>query len=56
MQKVLDQLKKKFNGFIKKSKKLQVLTILPKYWSIKRIETEFGTTNHMARLAKAKEF
>ena len=37
----------------KKSEKLQVLTILPKSWSIKRIETEFGTTNHMARLAKA---
>eukprot|EP00731_Ephydatia_muelleri_P005409 Em0002g1585a len=52
-QEVLEQLKRKFNGCAKKSEKLQVLTILPQSWSIKRIEMEFGTTNHMARLAKA---
>ena len=37
-QEVLEKLKKKFNGCTKKSKKLQVLTILPQSWSIKRIE------------------
>ena len=52
-QEVLEQLKRKFNGCAKKSEKLQILTILPQSWSIKRIEMEFGTTNHMARLAKA---
>ena len=59
-QEVLEQLKREFNGCAKKSEKLQILTILPQSWSIKRIETEFGATNHMARLAKAlvarKEF
>ena len=52
-QKVLEQLKRKFSGYTKVSEKLQVLTIYPQSWSIQRIEKEFGTTNHMARMAKA---
>ncbi|KAL5514962.1 hypothetical protein EMCRGX_G000059, partial [Ephydatia muelleri] len=48
-QEVLEQLKRKFNGCAKKIEKLPLLTILPQSWSVNRIKTEFGTTNHMAR-------
>lgn len=31
---------------------MQILTVLPKSWSVKRIQKEFNTTNFMARQAK----
>ena len=38
---IIDQLKEKFKSCSKMSEKVQVLTILPKSWSAKRIEEEF---------------
>ena len=31
---------------------MQILTILPQSWSVRRIQSEFGTSNYMARKAK----
>lgn len=49
---IIDQLKEKFKSCSKRSEKVQVLTVLPKSWSMKRIETEFEATNYMVRKAK----
>jgi len=49
---IIDQLKEKFNSCCKMSEKVQVLTVLPKSWSQKRIEQEFRATNYMVRKAK----
>jgi hypothetical protein len=49
---IIDQLKEKFKSCSKISEKVQVLTILPKSWSAKRIEEEFRATNYMVRKAK----
>ena len=46
------QLKEKFNSTTEKSEKVQVLTVLPKSWPAKRIQSEFGASNYMARKAK----
>lgn len=46
------QLKEKFNSTTKKSEKVQVLTVLPKSWPIRRIQSEFGVSDYMARKAK----
>ena len=54
-QEVLEQLKRKFNGCANKIEKLPLLTILPQSWSVNRIKTEFGTTNHMARALVASK-
>ncbi len=35
-----------------KSEKLQVLTVLPKSWTVKKIESEFGVSNYVARKTK----
>ena len=48
---IIEQLKDKFST-AGRSEKVQILTVLPKSWSIKRIEDEFGTSNFMARKAK----
>ena len=49
---MITQLKQKFHSLTKKSEKVQVLTVLPVSWSIKRIEYEFGASNYMPRKAK----
>jgi hypothetical protein len=49
---MIDQLKNKFQSCKKRSEKVQVLTVLPKSWSIKKITDEFQTSNYMARKAK----
>lgn len=46
------QLKDKFNTTTKKSEKIQILTVLPLSWSIRKIQEEFGATNFMVRTAK----
>eukprot|EP00731_Ephydatia_muelleri_P019982 Em0012g807a len=46
------QLKHKFDDSEKVSEKVQVLTILPQSWSIRRIQEEFGATYRTARLSK----
>lgn len=48
---IVSQLKEKFLR-ASRSEKMQILTVLPKSWSIKRIQEEFSTTNFMARQAK----
>ena len=49
---MIKQLKDKFHSSTNRSTKIQILTLLPMSWTIKRIEIEFGTTNYMARKAK----
>ena len=49
---ILQQLKEKFHFTSQNSIKVQILTILPKSWSIQKIQTEFGVSNFMARKAK----
>ena len=49
---IITQLKEKFAACEKRSQKVQILTILPKSWSIQKIQTEFGTTAYMLIQAK----
>ena len=48
---IISQLKESYST-ASRSKKLQILTIVPKSWSLKKIESEFGASNFMARRAK----
>lgn len=48
---IVSQLREKFLTATR-SEKMQILTVLPKSWSVKRIQKEFNTTNFMARQAK----
>ena len=49
---MIKQLKKKFHETQEKSVKIQILTLLPISWSIKKIENEFKASNYMVRKAK----
>ena len=49
---IIKQLKEEFHTTTQQSKKIQILTVLPKSWSIKQVQTEFGTSSYMARKAK----
>lgn len=49
---VIKQLKEKFQETTMRSEKVQVLTVLPKSWSIRKVEDEFGASNYMVRKAK----
>lgn len=49
---ILNQLKEKFHSTKDRSLQVQILTLLPKSWTIPRIELEFKTSNYMARKAK----
>lgn len=46
------QLKDKFCSSTSHSEKVQILTLLPKSWSIRKIEKEFEAPNFMVRKAK----
>ena len=46
---ILQQFKEKFHSI---AEKVQILTILPKSWSISKIQAKFGASNFMARKAK----
>ena len=48
---IITQLKRKCST-AERSEKIQILAVLPKSWSIRRIEKEFGVSNFMARKAK----
>ena len=48
---IIEQLKEKFAN-ASRSEKIQILTVLPKSWSIRKVQQEFGTSNFMARRAK----
>ena len=43
--KILQQLKEKFHSTAVNSVKVQILTIIPKSWSISMIRAEFGASN-----------
>lgn len=49
---MIQQLKDKFRSTSQRSEQLQVLTVLPQSWSVKKIQHEFGVTNYMARKSK----
>ena len=46
------QLKEKFRETTKRSEQVQILTVLPKSWTRKRIQNEFGVSEYMARKCK----
>ena len=45
-------LKERFHTATKKSENVQILTILPKCWPVRKVQSEFGTSNYMARKSK----
>ena len=49
---MIQQLKEKFQSTAERSEQLQILTVLPKSWSLKKIQQEFGVSNYMARKSK----
>ena len=49
---IIQQLKDKFQATSERSIQVQILTVLPQSWSIRKIEKEFGVSNFMARTAK----
>ena len=49
---MIQQLKEKFLSCETTGQKVQVLTVLPKSWSICKIEEKFGISNYLARMAK----
>lgn len=49
---MIDQLKEKFQSSTKTSDKMQILSVLPKSWSIRRTEKEFKASNYLVRKAK----
>ena len=49
---ITKQLKERFHTTTKNSEKVQILTILPKHWPIRKIQSEFGATNYMGQKAK----
>ena len=46
------QLKEKFSTCTSRSKQMEILTILPKSWSVKKLQEEFNITTYMARKVK----
>ena len=57
---IIAQLKEKFHSSTERSQKVQILTVLRKSWSTRKVEEEFAVSNYMARkpkiLLKIKEF
>ena len=49
---IIMQLKEKFQATNQRSEKVQILTVLPRSWSTRKVEQEFGVSNYMARKAK----
>ena len=49
---MIQQLKEKFKTLTNTSEKLQLLTVLPKSWSVNKIEGEFHVSNYLARKSK----
>ena len=45
-------MKEKFHSSTDRSQKVQILTVLPKSWSTRKVEEEFAVSNYMARKAK----
>ena len=49
---IIRQFEEKFQSTSERSIRVQILTILPQSWSIRKIETEFGVSNLVAWTAK----
>lgn len=49
---IIKQLKEKFHTTAERSEKVRVLTVLPKSWSMRRIQAEFGPSDYMVRRAR----
>ena len=49
---IIGQLKEKFHTSTDRSQKVQILTVLPKSWSARKVQEEFAVSNYMARKAK----
>ena len=49
---IIEQLKEKFHASTDSSQKVTILTILPKSWSVQKVQEEFGVSNYMAHKAK----
>ena len=44
---IIKQLKEKFNTTAERSEKVQVLTVLPKSWSMRKVQAKFGASDYM---------
>ena len=49
---LIEQSKQKFQKSEEFSEKIQILSLLPTSWSIKRISTEFGASEYLVRKTK----
>lgn len=49
---IIEQLKQKFHSSIDRSQQVTILTILPKSWSVQKVQEEFRVSNYMARKVK----
>ena len=43
---IIKQLKDKFQASTTNSEKVKVLTVLPKCWSVRKVQSEFGASNY----------
>ena len=49
---MIQQLKEKFRETKRRSEQVQVLTVLPNSWSVKKVQQEFGVSEYLARQSK----
>ena len=49
---MISQMKEKFKITQSRSEKIQILTVLPKSWEVRKITREFNTSRHMVRLQR----
>ena len=49
---MIQQLKEKFRETKRRSEQVQVLTVLPKGWLVKKVQQEFGVSEYLARQSK----
>ena len=49
---MIEQHKERFHSTTERSEKVQILTVLPQSWSIRRVQGEFGASDYMIRKAK----
>ncbi len=48
----IEQLREKFKLSTSRSEQLQILTVLPQSWTLKKIQDVFRTSDYMARKSK----
>ena len=51
-EEMMEQLRQKFRTTDKPSDKIQILTVAPSSWTIRKLMEEFGASHHQARCAK----